>query len=253
MRWIPLLALLSTLDPTLSEPAGPAPASASRPSVHYGLYLTVASSYVFRGELQYDSATVPSFQPAVGLDVEDLGPGTLGFEVWSAIAMAGWDRQVRAGVATEVDLGATYEASLLDDWLELEGGFVYYVYPHAESPDGDKEILVRVGLGNLPVTPSVGLWTAVHPGLGLYVEPRLAFEQTFGSVTFTTDLSMGASIRQGEEAHLDHATLALGLGQEAGPLTFALQACYAIALAPGRGSFLDRSLLYGAVTFGVGR
>lgn len=250
MGWLPLLVLLPSLEPALVETEDGAGAGPERPEVVVSVELAVASTYVFRGELQYPTASVPSFQPGLTVEVGELGPGALEATVWSAVAMVDRPRINRQGSASELDLGIAYRAGLIGDWLLLGIGFAYYLYPEAERVDGEKEILVELGLGNLPVTPSVALWTEVHPGLGLHVEPRVAWEQRIGSYALGVDLSLGATVARGSEASLDHATLTLGLEQEVGSLAFGFSLSYTIQLSPSRGDFMDRSLVYGAVAMG---
>jgi hypothetical protein len=248
MQWVPFLVLLRALDPAVSQPADGEVDGEGREVLLYGAEVALASTYVFRGELQYGSATIPSFQPSLDIALPDLGPGALGFAVWAAIAMADWERINQEGSSSEVDLEISYEASLLDDWLLLTGGFTYYLYPHGEPVDGEKEIMVEVALGNLPIALSVGFWTEVHPSLGLYIEPRVSWGQTIGNLSVSTDLILGASAYRDAEATLEHATLTLGIGQTVGSLTFGVSLSYAIGLAPSQGSFMDRSLLFGAVS-----
>jgi hypothetical protein len=248
MGWLPYLALLAVLDPEVSQPSEEQVATPPGPTVSAGMDVTLASTYVFRGVPQYGPATMPSLQPSAWLALEELGPGALQFDVWTAFAVSDWDRVADDGAASEVDLGVAYRASLLSDWLLLGAGFMYYMYPDTEEVDGEKEFLVEVGLGNMPIVPSVELWTEVHPGLGVYIEPGVTWEQGIGDVTVGADLCLGASIYRGEEARLDHTTLAILIGHSVGDLTFGVRLSYAIRLARGQGSFVERSLLFGALS-----
>lgn len=252
MRWLPFLVLLRALDPDVAQPLPPAPdpdSSGFAERLGFGAEATFASTYMFRGEMQYRNGTTPSFQPSLWVSLDELGPGELELGLWSAIAMADWDRINARGSATEVDLSLVYRASLFRDRLLLAGGFFYYIYPQGSSIDGEKEIFAKLALGQMPVTPSVALWTEVHPGLGVHIEPRLSWEQELESASIFAALSIGASIYRDEEATLDHSTLSLGVEQGVGPLTCAVSLSYTIQLAAGQGSFMDRSLIYGAVGF----
>ena len=248
MSWLSLLTLFAALDPTVSEATSPEEEGVSPLSeLSVGVEVAVATTYVYRGEPQYTTSSVPSLQPSLWLELPGIGPGALQLELWSAFAMADWDRNDAEGMASEIDLGLFYQAELLSDWLQLRVGFVYYVYPHADDADGEKELMVELGLGNLPIVPRLELWTEVHPTPGVYIEPGITWEQQFGDFSFGTDLALGASAYHGDEATLDHATLTLSFEQGAGDLTVAFSLAYSILLAAGRGDFLERSLVYGAV------
>lgn len=209
--------------------------------------LTVASTYVFRGALQYPSPVTPSFQPSASLDFSDLMPGSLVFSLWSAFAMSDRERARREGAASEVDIGLTYEHALLRDWLVVGGGFLYYLYPGEEEVDGEKELMLSLGLGNLPVTPSLSFWFEVHPEVGLYIEPAIAWEQVFGGFTVGMDLLMGASIGDGEST-IDHSTLTARVSHNVGHLTMGVSISYTLRIAPPGLDFIERSLLWGAVS-----
>lgn len=236
--------------PALDEvEVGPAVEEAeSRPQPIIGLDVTLASTYVFRGVLQYASPVIPSIQPAVSLDFSPLLPGALEFQFWSAFAMADRARVRREGTASELDLVLTYSNSVADGWLELGGGFLYYLYPGEEQVDGEKELIFSIGVGNLPVSLGVTGYFRVHPGLGFVLEPQVGWEQVFGDFSVGVDLLMGASFDEDALAALDYVTLTAGVAQEAGRLTVGIDLSYTLRISPPRLDFLERSLLYGALT-----
>jgi hypothetical protein len=217
-------------------------------AIIFGASLTVASTYVFRGAPQYPSITTPSLQPAAWLDFSELMTGGLRFDVWSAFAMADRVRASREGAASEVDLSLSYEHGLLDGWLVLGGGFYYYIYPGEEEVDGEKELMFRIGLGNFPITPSVSVWFEVHPELGLHIEPSVTWEQEFGAFTVGMDLTLGASIGEGDSG-VDHTTFTARLGHEVGHLTMGVSLSYTHRIAPPGLDFIERSLLWGGLSF----
>ncbi len=252
MNWLPLLTLLTVLEPAPPEPAeAPEPEGAGSEEDRYlpqvSLDLSVWSTYVWRGEAQYVSASTPSFQPDLQVGFPDLGPGTLTFDLWTAFSMAREDYRPENGAGSEIDLSLVYGMSLASGWLNLEVGFLYYVYPHADAPDGAKEVVLGLGLGNLPVSISVITYTTVHPDPGIYIEPMIGWEQEFGSFTVGMDLALAASVYRSEEAALQHTTLTGKVAHQVGNLSFWFNLSYALRLAPGAGSFFDRSLIYGGV------
>lgn len=248
MSWLTLLTLLS-----LAEATPDATPTAERARYTPLLYveLAVTSSYVWRGAPVYSSSSTPSCQPHIWLDLPDLGPGTLTFDVWTAFAMSRREYTNAPDAASEVDLSLVYDLSLLRGWLELGAGFIYYIYPHSEEADGEKEVMVRLGVGNLPVSISLTAWTEVHPGLGVYLEPSVGWEQEVRSITVGVDIALGASISRDEEATLDHVTVTAGLTHTVGRLSLWLNLSYGLRLAPGLGDFLDRSLLHGALGISI--
>ena len=255
MGWPTLLCLLCAAAPAAAAPAPDAatPDPEARPTIAFAAQAAVASTYVDRGEPQYASVSTPSFQLSVDLQLHDLGPGDLELQAWSAMAMADWERTNRSGSATQEELHAFYRARLLGEWLLVAGGFVYTILPQADRVDGSKELVVDVGIGNLPVTPSVSLWTEVHPAVVVYVEPRLRWEQTISAVHIFADFALGASAGLDREATLDHSTLSVGLGHEVGRLSFGVSMSYTIRLAAGQGSFMERSVVWGLVSMRYSR
>lgn len=222
-------------------------------SPEIGVDLTVASTYVYRGELQYSSPMVPSFQPSIWLDFDPLLPGALEVSVWSAIAMSDRARIRRLGTANEVDFAVTYSNAVAQDWLELTGGLLYYIYPGAEVVDGEKELTLDIAIGNLPLTIAVALFMELHPGLGLAVEPRVGWERSFGNVNVGMDIIMGASFYRDEGSSLDHATLTAQVSQEVGRLSFGVSLSYTLQIAPPGLDFLERSIIWGALSAGFSR
>lgn len=218
-----------------------------------GVDLTVASTYVDQGELVYPTPMTPSFQPSIWLDFDPMLPGALEICIWSAIAMADRDRARRMGTANEVDFVVIYSNTVASEWLELAGGFLYHTYPGADEVDGEKELMLDVALGNLPLTIAVALFMEVHPGLGLTVEPRVGWERNFGNIAVGMDIIMGASFYRDEGSSLDHATLTAQLSQEVGRLTFGLSLSYTLRIAPPGLDFLERSIIWGALSARFGR
>ncbi len=236
-------------DPT----EGSAPIEEPR-RLEFGADLTVATTYIYRGEIQYASPMTPSLQSSIWLDFAYLVPGSLDITIWSAFAMAGRDRARRLGTANEVDFSVIYENPVASEWLTLRGGLLYYIYPGAEQVDGEKELLLGLNMENLPVILGVDLYMEVHPGLGLYIEPILGWDRTFGtSFTVGMNFILGASIYRDLGASLDHATLTALVSHEAGLLTFSLSFSYTLRIAPSGLDFLERSLLRGALSLSINR
>lgn len=257
MSWLSTLVLLSLLGegvPPGSVADVPADEAAQEargymPLIH--LDLPLWSTYVWRGEGQYQSVSTPSFQPELTIEFPGLGPGTLGLDIWTAFSMARADYRPENGLGSEIDLALRYDMSLLGGWLELGVGFVYYIYPHAESADGEKELIVEIGLGNLPISISLITFTQLSPQQGIYLEPTFGWEQEFGQVTVGMDISLAASVYNSEEASLQHATLGVNFDHAVGRMSLSMNLSYSLRLAPGAGSFFERSLIYGAVGFSV--
>jgi len=256
MSWLSFLTLLTLLEGTPNAPVPPAENSDEREersgyTPELNIELALASTYMWRGEPQYSSSTIPSFQPRIWVDFPDLGPGTLTVDLWSAFAMARREYRENPDIASELDIGLIYDFALVRGWLELGVGFIYYLYPHSEEIDGEKELMFRLGVGNLPVTISVTAWTEVHPGLGVYLEPMVGWEEEFGDFAFGMDISLGASIFRGEHATVDHTTLTATVTHSTGRLSLWLHLSYSLRLGPGLGDFLDRSMLWGGLGLSV--
>lgn len=256
MSWVSFLALLALLEAAPPELPSPdeAPDEQGRRSRYVpelNIEIALASTYMYRGSPQYSSTTAPSLQPRIWVDFPDLGPGTLAVELWSAFSMSGREYRHSRDTASELDFSLVYDFALIRGWLELAAGFVYYVYPHAEEVDGEKELMLRLGVGNLPVTISITAWTEVHPGLGVYLEPMVGWEEEFGDFAVGMDIALGASIFRGEQAILEHTTFTASVTHTTGRLSLGLYLAYSLRLGPGLGDFIERSMFWGGLAFSV--
>lgn len=256
MSWASFLTLLTLFEATPTTLASPEEArEESRQHSRYipelNIEVSLASTYIWRGAPQYSSSTAPSFQPRLWVDFPDLGPGTLTVEVWSAFAMARREYRRSRDVASELDFSLTYDFALIRGWLELGAGFIYYMYPHSEEIDGEKELMLRLGVGNLPVTIAITAWTELHPGLGVYLEPMVGWEEEFGDFAVGVDIALGASIFRGEQATLEHTTLTARMTHTTGRLSLGIYLAYSLRLGPGLGDFIERSMFWGGVEFSI--
>jgi len=172
-------------------------------------------------------------------------------DVWSAFALINRERAREQGNASEIDFSVVYSGAVARGYLELGGGFLYYIYPGEEAVDGEKELMFTIGTGNLPLSISTAFYFEVHPGLALHVEPRIGWEQEHGDFTYGMDSIVGATIDRDGGNSLDHATLTAFVRQDLGRLSFGVSLSYTLRIAPSGLSFFERSLLYGALVFGV--
>lgn len=249
MSWIPfvlLIPLLEPADPTL-ELANSEPDHMTARQFDMGFEAAFFTTYVFRGEPQYPSASIPSFQPSMWFNFGNSVPGELRMNLWSAFAMCRREWTSERGNASEVDLSITYENAILDEWLVLGGAFIYNLYPGEEPTDGEKEFMLDIGVGNLPITLSVAFFLEVHPTIGVYFEPRFGWAEQYRNMTVEFFSTIGASIYKDREFSVDHTTFTTQLTHTMDTLKFGINVSYSLRIAPSGLSFLDRSLVYGGV------
>ncbi len=96
-----------------ASPEGEATATSPAPEgvgVGYQLEASIASTYVFRGILQYGRLADPSSQNSATLRFDRLGPGSLSLSLWNATSLANFRENATASL--EFDLGASYAVDL---------------------------------------------------------------------------------------------------------------------------------------------
>lgn len=235
-------------------------------SVNYQLETSMATSYVFRGIVQYTNHDVPSSQNTAALTLDHVGPGTLSFTLWNATAMSDYHQQV--GNALELDLSAGY--TLHHDDTAVTFGYTAYLFPDhmAGTPvDGAHELSVAVAQETPYVTPFIGLYGELVRQQGGYLTAGLTHDYKAGRLTISPLASIGgAAYRkylgtdQSASPHLNDVTAACTGKVDFGQGVYALvRLSYSVRLTPSdlvpemNWGMDGRQSLYGALSIGVAR
>lgn len=177
-----------------AAPEGEATASPPAPEgvgVGYQLEASIASTYVFRGILQYGRLADPSSQNTATLRFDRLGPGALSLSAWNATSLANFRENATASL--EFDLGATYAVDL-GAGVNVSLGYTTFLYPeHIQAlPYGAAhEISVGVTWANEWVSPSLVIAAEVARMRGVYASLGAGRDFPLGPLVLSPALSVG--------------------------------------------------------------
>lgn len=243
-------------------------ASAARADdVGFQVETSVASSYIYRGIVQYSTRRAPSSQSTAAVRLDHLGPGSLTLTAWNATALADFSQQ--PGNAVELDLSATYTGA--DGPLAYSAGYAAYLYPnHADGAplDGAHELFGTVAYTNDYIVPTAGIYLEPIRQQGVYVMVAGTHDFHAGGWTLSPTISLGAATYRkylgGDQSagpHLNDATAALAARYGfAGGVYAVARVSYALRGTPSElvpmamdWSFDGRSSIFGALAVGVAR
>lgn len=192
-----------------AAPEGEATASPPAPEgvgIGYQLEASIASTYVFRGILQYGRLADPSSQNTATLRFDRLGPGALSLSVWNATSLANFRENATASL--EFDLGATYAVDL-GAGVNVSLGYTTFLYPEhiqALPYDAAHEISVGVTWANEWVSPSLVIAAEVARMRGVYASLGAGRDFPLGPLVLSPALSVGIAGYNDFEMRLDGTT-----------------------------------------------
>lgn len=96
------------------------------------------SAYVWRG-ITFNDGLV--FQPSV-----DVASGGFGLNVWGNLDIHDYDKQLKRGDFSEIDLTMSYSKEIKG--VSLSVGYIEYLFPN--GGDGTREVFAGVGIAPLP-------------------------------------------------------------------------------------------------------
>jgi hypothetical protein len=210
----------------------------------YQLETSVASSYVYRGIVQYATHGVPSSQNTAALTVDHLGSGTLGggtltLLAWNATAMSSYADQ--PGNALELDVSAAYTVHHGD--TAITAGYTAFLFPDhmAGTPiDGAHELSLVVAHETAHITPFAGVYGEFVRQQGAYVTAGATHDYKWGPFTLSPIASIGAAGYRkylgsdvSASPHLNDVTAACAGKLELGQGVYALaKLSYSVRLTP---------------------
>lgn len=192
-----------------AAPEGEATASPPAPEgvgIGYQLEASIASTYVFRGILQYGRLADPSSQNTATLRFDRLGPGALSLSAWNATSLANFRENATASL--EFDLGATYAVDL-GAGVNVSLGYTTFLYPEhiqALPYDAAHEISVGVTWANEWVSPSLVIAAEVARMRGVYASLGAGRDFPLGPLVLSPALSVGIAGYNDFEMRLDGTT-----------------------------------------------
>lgn len=265
-------AALALATPAHADPADPSVTAeaAEANAAGYQAEAGVASTYIYRGIQQYASRGTPSSQTTAAFHVDGVGPGTLAFSLWSAVALGDFGHQ--PGNAVELDANVTY--AVTRGAVTYTAGYLGYYFPNhlaGAPPDAAHEAIVGASYATPYVTPSVTAFVEIARQQGAYVIAAVTRDlEVAAHVTISPTLSVaGATYRhylggaQAASPHVNDVAAQLAAKVELpGGAYLTARAVYGFrgtpqTLAPelmsdgfGAGG---RSTLFGLVALGVAR
>lgn len=195
LRTLLLLSLL-TGQAAYASPEGEATATSPAPEgvgVGYQLEASIASTYVFRGILQYGRLADPSSQNTATLRFDRLGPGSLSLSMWNATSLANFRENSTASL--EFDLGASYTVDF-GAGLSASFGYTSFLYPeHAAALpyDAAHELSVTLSWANEWVTPSLMIAAEVARMRGIYASLGASRDVPLGPLVLSPAVSVGVA------------------------------------------------------------
>ncbi|HET9622101.1 MAG TPA: TorF family putative porin [Kofleriaceae bacterium] len=235
----------------------------------YQFETSVASSYVYRGIVQYAERDVPSSQSTAAVTLDHVAGGTVSIVAWNATAMSDYGRQ--PGNALEFDLSAGYTRRVGD--TAITAGYMAYLFPDhmAGTPiDAAHELSLVVAHDTPYVTPFAGVYGEFVRQQGAYLTAGAGHDFKLGAFTVTPTASVGAAAyrkylgsEQSASPHLNDVTAACAGKLDLGHGMYALaRLSYAVRLTPsdlvpdmdwGMQGMQGRQSLFGAISLGVAR
>ena len=191
-----ILLCLTVGHAAYAAPEGEATASSPAPEgvgVGYQLEASIASTYVFRGILQYGRLADPSSQNTATLRFDRLGPGALSLSVWNATSLANFRENATASL--EFDLGASYALDL-GAGFSASLGYTSFLYPeHAQAVpyDAAHEISVSLAWANDWVTPSLLIAAEAARMRGVYASLGASRDFPLGPLVLSPAVSVGVA------------------------------------------------------------
>ena len=194
-------------DPEDADVAPPLPRLLA---ISWQLETGAASTYVFRGRLQYASRRDPSSQSTIGVTSNEVGPGAVSLTGWNATALVHASGQ--QGTAAEVDLTAAY-AWTIGRRFETQVGYTAYFYPRAlaaKHADGAHGLFTTVSVKNGFLTPFVGVYPELVRMHGAYATAGvMKTVDILRGFSLTPQASVGGAGCQGYTSHLNDVSAML--------------------------------------------
>jgi hypothetical protein len=243
------------------------PAGAFAEDVGYQIETSVASTYVARGVVQYQSRDTASSQSTGAIRIDDVADGSVIATLWSAVALDDFDGQ--PGTAVQVDASLAYTRTFDD--VELIGGYLLSMYPKAADGtpiDGVHELFGGCKFANPTVSPFATANIEFVRQQGAYLAVGATRDFRAGGLTVSPMASVGfAAYRKylgmdtAASPHANDVTTTIGVRYDLpSHLYIAGKVSYAAQLTPNEYApamdtwdFDGRSTLLGALAVGVAR
>ncbi|HMO05740.1 MAG TPA: hypothetical protein PKC67_05905 [Kiritimatiellia bacterium] len=157
----------------------------------------VNSAYVFRGVTFNDGFVAQPYLEVSGLPI-DIG-------VWGNLDIEDYDGAVDGGQFSEIDIYGSYTLPI--EAVDASIGYTEYTYP--QGAEADREISLSLGLGDVLLAPSLGIFYGLDGGIeeNVYLEAGVSHEV---AVTEDIGLSLGAVVgyldpKEGEDGFHQYA------------------------------------------------
>jgi len=157
----------------------------------------VNSAYVFRGVTFNDGFVAQPYLEVSGLPI-DIG-------VWGNLDIEDYDGAVDGGQFSEIDIYGSYTLPI--EAVDASIGYTEYTYP--QGAEADREISLSLGLGDVLLAPSLGIFYGLDGGIeeNVYLEAGARHEV---AVTEDIGLSLGAVVgyldpKEGEDGFHQYA------------------------------------------------
>ena len=162
---------VAALAAMISAPAVMAEEEAGGSEVTAGL--DIASAYIFRGATLNDGVVAQPYVEVAGLPVT--------FGVWGNFDIDEPAPGAADNEFSEIDIYASYDLPI--DGIDASVGYTEYTYPMGGA--ADREIGVNIGLGDLPLGPSLGIYYGIDGAID---------ESIYADISGGTDVELGEDL-----------------------------------------------------------